>query len=122
MAPHLKEYYLRGNQPILLVMTLQRRALQAWSPGLESGKMERHDTLIMDVLHSNAHAISRAEFETLCELRQIDPSVPEKGIHLSFKLAQLSPEQKANIVPVPPEMQEVARQARNDNHAACALI
>lgn len=116
MAPHIKEYYLRGDQPIMLVMTLQRRALQAWSPGLESGKMERHDALIMDVLHSNAHAISRSEFEALCSLRRVDPTVPERGIHLSFKLAKLSPDQKTNMIPAPPE-----RPARNDNHAAPAI-
>lgn len=116
MSPYIKEYYLRGDQPILLVMTLHRRALQAWSPGLESGKMERHDTLIMDVLHSDAHAISRTEFEALCNLRKVDPSVPEKGIQLSFKLAKLSPDQKTNTIPAPPQ-----RLARNDNHAAPLL-
>ncbi|MGZ9097450.1 MAG: hypothetical protein ACXW30_04050 [Micavibrio sp.] len=115
MAPHIKEYYLRGDQPILLVMTLQRRALQAWTPGLETGKMERHDTLIMDVLHSEARPISRDEFETLCNLRKVDPAVPEKGIQLSFKLAKLSPDQKANTIPAPQQ-----RPARHDNHAAPA--
>ena len=121
MAHYIKEYYQRGGQPILLVMTLQRRALQAWHPDVETGKMERLDTLIMDVLHADAQAISQSDFENLCSARGIDPTVPEKGIQLSFKLSALNSSQKSNTVPVPAEFQPAARPARNDNRPSPTL-
>lgn len=119
MTPHIKEYYKRGGQPILLIMTMSRRALQAWHPDAETGKMARQDALIMDVLHSSAQAISRSEFEMLCAAHKVDPAVPEKGIPLSFKLAALSPDQKASIVPVPTAPQ--GWQAKNDTRPAPAF-
>jgi hypothetical protein len=121
MVPYIKEYYQRGGQPILLVMTLQRRALQAWHPDIESGRMERLDTLIMDVLHADARAISKSDFESLCSARGIDPAVPEKGIQLSFKLSALNSSQKSNTVPVPAEYQPAAWPARNDNRPSPAI-
>ncbi len=101
MPKYLTEHYLINHQPIILVMTQQRRALQAWVANLDEGKMQRQDTLIMDVLQDDVERISPQHFDLLCRKNHIDAIIPERGIALSFRLAASSQNQQTNIIPSP---------------------
>lgn len=99
MPKYITEHYLVNHQPIILVMTQQRRALQAWVANIDEGKMQRQDTLIMDVLQDDVERISPQHFDLLCRQNHINAVIPERSIELSFRLAATSENQKTNIIP-----------------------
>jgi hypothetical protein len=97
--PFIKEFYQTSQHTIALVMTPERRALQAWCADGETGRMERMDAMIMDIMHNDIPQISEAAFNRFCADCTINPSIPERSILLSFKLAAHSLAQKTNTVP-----------------------
>jgi hypothetical protein len=111
MTPHfIKEFYQTSQHTIALIMTPERRALQAWCADQETGRMQRMDTLIMDIMHSDIPPINEASFIQFCEDNTVNPAIPERSILLSFKLAAHSLAQKSNIVPAPGFIQQARMQ------------
>lgn len=100
-APILKEFYQTDRDIIALVMTAERRALQAWRADCDNGRMERMDALIMDVLNDDAELLGTAAFQKFCDDHAINPAIPERSIQLSYKLAASSMAKKSNTVPAP---------------------
>lgn len=111
MTPHfIKEFYQTSQHTIALIMTPERRALQAWCADEETGKMERMDAMIMDIMNNDIQQISEAAFTRFCDDCTINASIPERSILLSFKLAAHSLAQKSNIVPAPGFIQQARMQ------------
>lgn len=111
MTPHfIKEFYQTSQHTIALIMTPERRALQAWCADDETGRMVRMDALIMDIMNNDIPQISENAFHQFCDDCQINPSIPERSILLSFKLAAHSLAQKSNIVPSPTFIRQAALQ------------
>lgn len=100
MTPHIKEYYRIGTEHIILVMTPERRALQAWVADDEQNKLQREDVRIIDIQHGDGEPLTQDMFDAFCTEHKIDSSIPDRSIALSFRLSSASTT-TINIVPTP---------------------
>ena len=100
MTPHIKEYYRIGTEHIILVMTPERRALQAWVADDEQNKLLRKDVRIIDIQHGDGEPLTQDMFDAFCTEHKIDSSIPDRSIALSFRLSSASTT-TINIVPTP---------------------
>ncbi|WP_435640240.1 hypothetical protein [Micavibrio aeruginosavorus] len=103
MTPHIKEYYRIGTEHIILVMTPERRALQAWVADDEQNKLMRKDVRIIDIQHGDGEPLTQDMFDAFCTEHKIDSSIPDRSIALSFRLSSASTT-TINIVPTPSAM------------------
>ena len=82
MTPHIKEYYRIGTEHIILVMTPERRALQAWVADEEQNALLRKDVRIIDIQHGDGEPLTQDMFDAFCMEHKIDSSIPDRSMSL----------------------------------------
>lgn len=110
MLKFLREYYMIGTTPVVLIMTEGRYPLQAWQPDMGLKALRREDIHILTIANSShAQPITAAQFETYCADRAIDDTIPLKQIKTSFTLASRIPAKLYPTIPAPRPAADDAR-------------
>lgn len=102
MTQFIKEHYLVGNQPIVVVMTENRQPLQAWHINHGTKRLQRDDDYIFIIENdSTSRFMPEEAFVQYCARRNVSIDIPESDIQFTYLLASRGVKNASGVIPFP---------------------
>ncbi|MBI2233479.1 MAG: hypothetical protein HYU57_00385 [Micavibrio aeruginosavorus] len=102
MTKFIKEHYLVGHQPIVVVMTENRTPLQAWYINHGAKRLQRDDDYIFIIENDvQSRFMPEDAFTHYCAQRNICTDIPESDIQFTYQLASRRIKGASSVIPFP---------------------